>query len=138
MTRELRALSSMLAILAGCEGTIVESPAATEVGECADRTDGSPCIDPGTCPADPDAGPPCKRGWVCTAGECVPPCEDAGDCEDGDPCSAEACIDGLCWLGGIYPEVRDCAEGGHCAGLVCCPSSQCVVETPKGRVCAAC
>jgi len=51
-----------------------------------------------------------------------PPCEDDSDCNDNNPCTADACVGGVC--------VFDDSQGGTCL----CASSDCPSLNPAGSI----
>ncbi|MDH5492827.1 MAG: hypothetical protein OEY14_12815, partial [Myxococcales bacterium] len=70
----------------------------------------------------------CPPGFVCSSGECVPPCFE-GSCNPDEACTADgfcvetACVDLICAPG------ERCAGGvclGACEGIVCPHDQQCV------------
>ena len=56
-------------------------------------------------------------------GACQPTCQTDGDCDDGDPCSADFCRNGVC------EHVCICATAG---GLTCCPGPAALCVQPCG------
>ena len=59
------------------------------------------------CEAKPD-GTPCSNDGACLAGSCVQQCEPL-DCDDGDPCTEDDCLQGQCLHTAISSP--DCAYG---------------------------
>lgn len=81
----------------------------------------------GTGGAPPDAGPDADAGpdvIVTDAG-----CQDAGECDDGIPCTLDACQGGLC-----VHQLDDaaCDDGLFCTGVEHCHPSLGCVATPVG------
>jgi hypothetical protein len=60
-------------------------------------------------------------------------CAGDGDCDDGDPCTADACVDGVCWEDA--PE--DCDDGDPCTSDTCDPVDGCIHEGSCGGLCIA-
>ena len=131
-----------LGVAIGCDDgdpcTVLDACSAQAqcVGTAMDCDDGNPCTEDDCDPAtggcrhrDLDATPcqdanPCTAGDACRAGSCVPGawtpgcCVGDGDCDDGDPCTAERCDAGTCaWDG--EPEGRCAASAGECGPTWC-------------------
>ena len=80
-----------------------------------------------------------------------PPCEDAAGCDDGDPCSADRCDDGLCThsvaVGAACDDGDACTDGdvcgsnGRCGGatipLPRPPCATCTCDPASGVTCVA-
>ncbi|MFO0758197.1 MAG: hypothetical protein U0359_17000 [Byssovorax sp.] len=49
------------------------------------------------------------------------PCSDKTDCDDGDPCTADRCVDGLC--SSVIAPGASCADGDACNGDELCDES---------------
>jgi hypothetical protein len=79
---------------------------------------------------------PCTGG-VCVGGVCVE-CNDAGDCDDGEECTSDACDAGTCSNTPV-PDETPCGAGGTCQGGVCtgqgCPEGEVMfLDPPDGVV----
>ena len=63
-----------------------------------------------------------------------PPCQEDGECDDGDYCTSDTCIDGLCLNQG-----KDCYDGNKCTDDSCDPATgQCQnpqLECDDGNTC---
>lgn len=68
----------------------------------------------------------CTGGWVCVEPEGCIPCRDAGDCDDGDPCTLDTCeVDVACH--------HDGQPGASCDdGNACTIDETCVVDEDTG------
>lgn len=120
-----------------------------DCGECcshADCADELECTEDicfaGSCTRMPD-DTKCEAGQYCsTIAGCrvLETCsgEIAGECEDGDPCTQDVCIEGFCRHPSC-PEDTLCCPGVGCAE--CCGNSQCndqdpcTADTCSGGVC---
>ncbi len=90
-----------------------------------------------------DDGTACTTGDTCSAGVCsgapVPacqPCIVVADCDDGNPCSDEACVDGACVFTGNTAPCEDgdpCTSGDICANGLC--SSGGATDCDDGNPC---
>jgi len=89
--------------------------------------DGDPCTDNDSCvgglcsagpPIDCSTDEPCKVA-VCDSvnGGCVIQDDDTAACDDGNPCTADACVDGVCV--GTPTEGAPCLEDNLCVTGVC-------------------
>jgi hypothetical protein len=67
-------------------------------------------------------GKACKKNSQCCSGicdeatdTCAPPeCQDASDCDDGDPCTDDLCINGMC-----VNTPKTCDDGDPCTDDLC-------------------
>lgn len=102
-------------------------------GPCAVGTcEGTSCIavprDDGTACDDGDA---CTTDDTCAAGIC----QGGGQlgCDDGVPCTIDACVGGTCMHAGV-PDCcagdGDCDDGSVCTGVETCVDGACVAGTP--------
>ena len=117
----------------GCDCVpITPTPAPTPTPQCGGPMCGGPCLIFPTCP--PGALCP-QRAFVvrqgeCTAGaagscQCVaveptPGCATDADCDDGNPCTADRCVNGICEHGCVC--LTSTGAPGCCGG----PSELCV------------
>lgn len=71
------------------------------------------------------------------------PCASDGSCSDGNPCTADSCINGkcshtngaylgACMLDGAY---GFCSSGSCCVGCLDSDSHECVSKCPGGEAC---
>ena len=105
--------------------------------------DGVPC----------DDGDPCSLMEVCQEGQCVGQdfdqactlgCESADDCDDSDPCTDDACVDGACASTPVNCDDQDpctedlCADGA-CASapLNCDDQDPCTDDACVDGACAS-
>ncbi len=101
----------------------------TDCGQ-AENTDGEKCFYEGGV-------------GVCEDGVCEAPCETDLDCDDGNPCSLDYCMEtGAC----SNPEETlhvACGEAGHCWEGECCDgcfnlaANECQDTCPTGQACSA-
>ncbi len=107
-------------------------------GSCGACDDGNPCTadacEAGVCQAEAvEDGTACGDGDVCEAGACVPPCTPScegvacgddgcggscGECDDGNPCTADACEAGVCQAEAVEDGTA-CLDGWICEAGVC-------------------
>ena len=76
-------------------------------------------------------GKPCKKNSQCCSGicaqatgTCAPPvleCQDANDCDDGNLCTVDSCINGMC----VHTPIN-CDDGDPCTDDFCDPEIGCV------------
>jgi hypothetical protein len=93
---------------------------------------GEETCDDGVCnPGDP----PCSEEEGCcetsgTCGDC--PCDGVQDCDDGDACTNDRCVSGVCvW------EMKDCDDGDPCTNDSCF-DGECIneeIDCPAGQFC---
>ncbi len=122
---------------------------------------GVDCADDNDCTADVCSDGVCSNPTIadgvacdggsgsCTSGECVPnadPC-DGVNCDDGDDCTADLCIDGSC-SNLIVVDGSACANGSGscqagecvipdgCDGVVCDDDNECTSDSCSDGVCS--
>jgi DNA-binding beta-propeller fold protein YncE len=76
-----------------------------------------------TCPGTPN---PCAAGYACGDGACLP---QPRDCDDGDPCTLDACDGGEC----LHQAVAGCACG---TDADCDDGNSCTADSCDGGRCA--
>lgn len=95
---------------------------------CVDFGDGA-----GACQSD---GDPCKTGEICSEAtdQClIPACYTDADCDDGNPCTADVCVNG-----GTSAAVCSLDYLGCGAADGCCPSSVPICTDDLDADCAVC
>jgi hypothetical protein len=141
-----------------CEGDVQVRyrSGACEGSECAYPREDTACANgcrDGACVADVCAGIAChsppachEHAGLCVGGECTyTPSEDGTSCDDGDPCTADACEDGACIGVAITcttPPASECVDGalrtyestGTCASGDC---EYAFTDTPCAAGCDA-
>jgi Dictyostelium (slime mold) repeat len=88
-------------------------------------------------------GKPCKKNSQCCSGicdqatrTCAPPvleCQDDNDCDDGNVCTVDSCINGRC----VHSPI-DCDDGDACTVESCDPAIGCVytkINCDDGNAC---
>ncbi len=104
-----------------------EADTTPDVGTDTDETDtpGDDTSDASDDVSDPDGGfegcrsdDECPARHECIDGICLKLCAGAVDCDDQNPCTAEACVDGYCEFEAIEPNVAD-AVAGDCRTVAC-------------------
>ena len=115
-----------------CGGVEGENPVGCDDDRCNGRS--SAC-------SDTPVPPACCGDGTCEGAEdvsnCVADCDlscaDASECDDGDPCTTDACIDGAC--SSVFAACGPVADG--CCGADCNSGNDadCVNCGPKGSDC---
>jgi hypothetical protein len=116
--------------------------------------DGNPCTvdscDPatGACSSVPGGnGQSCGPcGAMCANGYCAGPpvvsgCSADTDCDDGDPCTKDVCVDGCVCQSVALPTCgacADCDDGNPCTADQCDPQGACHSVPLDGKPCDAC
>ncbi len=124
-----------------CKGTsVVDATSCSDGSPCtaldacmAGKCIGKPANDFGPC----DDGSPCSGGDKCSGGKCLGSPSDSV-CNDGNPCSADACqIDTT--SGGASCTHKAVAEGGTCDdGDICTTGEVCAAGLCKGAISPTC
>ena len=121
------------------------NPDCTVDADCTGTTECTAGMcDAGTCVYDgsPLEGEDCGTEGTCTAGECVEPepeCSLDSECDDGNECTADACLEGSCSFDAAAQSGEDCGtNGGTCDGAGTCvepPGSCDGVNCADGEFC---
>ncbi len=138
-----------------CTVNDVCSGGACAPGAPLDCNDGNPCTADACDPATgcthtqvPDGTTCMFAGGMsgsCSQGTCVG-CTDAADCDDGNPCTTEACTNQMCTYAnntntcndGNACTYGDACSAGRCSGTaITCTSNACVTRTCNGTASCA-
>jgi Dictyostelium (slime mold) repeat len=70
----------------------------------------------------------CRKDAQCCSGKCesricVPACQVDIECDDGDACTVDSCVDGMC-----VHTLIECDDGNACTEDFCIPEIGCVSE----------
>lgn len=113
-------------VVSGCEDGLcvyAAAPPETTCGPAGELCAGSTC----GCAAEASAA--CAGGAVYWFDSCGNPGAVKEDCNDGDPCTADACLDGACHHTAL-PDGTLCGAGNVCT------DGQCACEPDAGLACA--
>ena len=99
-----------------------------DVSVCIETSCNSPeietmCLDLNVCAEHGGGG----EGSNCQPADCA--CQDASDCDDGDPCTVDSCVDGLC----VHTPM-DCDDNNECTRDFCV-DGMCMHEPIVGPGC---
>ncbi|HUU84317.1 MAG TPA: C25 family cysteine peptidase [Phycisphaerae bacterium] len=128
---------------ADCNGKTTGSPSGRF---CCGATEGcgdSRCNDSGwTCTTTPQGEPYCCGDGVCEGAEdvlnCAVDCGCTGpeDCDDGNQCTTDACVDGVCQYAPVADDTP-CTGGICCDGICDAPVCSVSADCNDGQACTA-